>query len=150
MEDQERSVERRLGAIGIVICVIAAYWPALHAGFIWDDDSYVTENVALRSLNGLRRLWFERGTVPQYYPLTHTTFWIEYHLWGLAPAGYHAVNVLLHAANALLHQKQTGGSSSGMGYLDTSFLERAGLLGCPPEWEALSEQVLGELAGHRL
>jgi tetratricopeptide (TPR) repeat protein len=31
-----------------------------------------------------------------------TTFWIEQHLWGLAPAGYHAVNVLLHFSNSLL------------------------------------------------
>jgi len=102
VENQERSVRRLLGAIGIVICVLAAYGPALHAGFVWDDDMHVTENETLRSLDGLRRLWLERSAVPQYYPLTHTTFWLEYHLWGLAPAGYHAVNLLLHAANALL------------------------------------------------
>ena len=102
VENQERSLGRLLCAVGIVICVVAAYWPALHAGFIWDDGRHVTDNAMLRSLEGLRRLWFERGAVPQYYPLTHTTFWLEYHLWGLAPAGYHAVNVLLHAANALL------------------------------------------------
>jgi tetratricopeptide (TPR) repeat protein len=40
--------------------------------------------------------------VPQYYPVTHTTFWIEYYLWGLRPAGYHIVNILLHAAGAVL------------------------------------------------
>src|SRR5262249_44703460 len=39
---------------------------------------------------------------PQYYPLVFTTFWVEYHLWDLSPAGYHLVNVLLHAANAWL------------------------------------------------
>jgi tetratricopeptide (TPR) repeat protein len=91
-----------LGAMGIAICVVAAYWPTLHGGYIWDDPQHVSENMALRSLDGLRRLWIQRGVIPQYYPLTHTTFWIEYHLWGLAPEGYHAVNLLLHAANALL------------------------------------------------
>ncbi len=83
-----------------VTCV--AYFPAFRAGFIWDDDYHVTQNQTLRTLDGLRRIWFEPGAIAQYYPLVHTTFWIEYHLWDLQPAGYHAVNVVLHAANALL------------------------------------------------
>jgi tetratricopeptide (TPR) repeat protein len=82
--------------------VVFAYVPAVQCGFIWDDDDYVTQNAVLRSANGLWRIWFEPRATPQYYPLVHTTFWIEYHLWGLAPAGYHLVNVLLHAGNALL------------------------------------------------
>lgn len=45
---------------------------------------------------------FKPGATPQYYPLTHTIFWIEGHLWGLNAAGYHAVNVLLHIGNSLL------------------------------------------------
>lgn len=86
----------------IVAAVVVAYSPAFVAGFIWDDDAYVTRNAALRSLDGLRRIWFEPGAVPQYYPLVFTTFWIEHRLWGLDATGYHAVNVLLHAANAVL------------------------------------------------
>jgi tetratricopeptide (TPR) repeat protein len=86
----------------LVLATVAAYLPAFRAGFIWDDDSYVTQNETLRSLDGLRHIWLEPGAVPQYYPLVHTAFWAEYHLWGLNPAGFHVVNVLLHAANALL------------------------------------------------
>ncbi len=92
----------RLIAAGILLLVLVAYIPALRAGFIWDDDSYVTENETLRSLEGLKRIWFEPRATPQYYPLVHTTFWIEYHLWGLRPFGYHLINVLLHALNACL------------------------------------------------
>jgi tetratricopeptide (TPR) repeat protein len=82
--------------------VVAAYLPALGCGFIWDDDDYITENATLRDPDGLRRIWLEPRATPQYYPLVHTTFWIEYHLWGLQSAGYHLVNVILHAANTVL------------------------------------------------
>ena len=92
----------RLQLTVLVGLTLAAYVPALRGGFIWDDDDYVTENLTLRSAEGLRRIWFELGAVPQYYPLVHTTYWLEYRLWGLHPAGYHVVNVLLHAANAVL------------------------------------------------
>jgi tetratricopeptide (TPR) repeat protein len=86
----------------ILIATFAAYAPALRGGFIWDDEDYVTGNPLLKNLDGLGRIWFDVGATPQYYPLVHTTFWIEYHLWGLAPTGYHATNILLHATAALL------------------------------------------------
>ena len=59
-------------------------------------------NPTLRTPAGLWRIWFDYRATPQYYPLVHTSFWIEYHLWGLNPAGYHVVNVLLHALSVLL------------------------------------------------
>ena len=91
-----------LNGTALVAMVLVSYAWALRADFIWDDDAYVTKNTTLESLDGLRRIWFEFGAVPQYYPLVHTSFWIERHLWGLNPLGYHAVNILLHAAGALL------------------------------------------------
>jgi tetratricopeptide (TPR) repeat protein len=85
---------------------VLAYVPALRSGFIWDDDYYITGNLNLRSLQGLWNIWtkvgkWHGGTV-QYYPLTFSAFWIQYHLWQLRPWGYHLVNVLLHALNAAL------------------------------------------------
>jgi hypothetical protein len=81
---------------------LAAYLPALHAGFIWDDDDYLINNRTLHDLPGLQRIWFETSATPQYYPLVHTTFWLEYHLWKLNPLGYHLDNVFLHALAAIL------------------------------------------------
>jgi Flp pilus assembly protein TadD len=86
----------------IVLFVFLAYLPALRGGFIWDDDYYVTHNPTLHDLGGLHRIWFKVGAVPQYYPMVHTAFWLEYHLWGLNPVGYHLINVLLHATAAIL------------------------------------------------
>ncbi len=90
------------GTLVLLAATVVAYVPAFYAGFIWDDDDYVTDNQTLRTADGLYRIWFKPGAVPQYYPLVHTTYWIEYRLWGLNAAGYHAVNVVLHAVNALL------------------------------------------------
>ncbi|HUI08138.1 MAG TPA: tetratricopeptide repeat protein [Verrucomicrobiae bacterium] len=89
-------------ALSLAALTFLAYRPVWRAGFIWDDNSYVTNNTTLRSLDGLRRIWFELGATSQYYPLTYTTFWIEYHLWQLNPLGYHVVNLSLHALNAIL------------------------------------------------
>jgi len=91
-----------LAAGSIVLLTIAVYVPALQGDFVWDDDDYVTENRMLRSAEGLRHIWFTLGATTQYYPLVYSTFWIEYHLWGLNPVGYHGVNVLLHALAAIL------------------------------------------------
>jgi tetratricopeptide (TPR) repeat protein len=85
----------------LLACTIIAYLPAIHSGFIWDDDDNVTNNACLRNLGGLAAIWLKPGATQQYYPLTHTSFWVEYHLWGLRPAPYHVTNVLLHAAAAL-------------------------------------------------
>ncbi len=94
----------RIWLLGVVLAfgVILAYQPVWDAGFIWDDDAYVTQNKLLTAPDGLRRIWFSRDSPSQYFPLVYTTFRLERSLWGLAPAGYHWVNLLLHVANGLL------------------------------------------------
>jgi tetratricopeptide (TPR) repeat protein len=85
----------------LVAVIILVYQPVWHAGFIWDDDAHVTKP-ALRSLNGLARIWMQLGATQQYYPLVHSVFWVEHRLWGDATVGYHLINILLHAFSALL------------------------------------------------
>ena len=85
-----------------MLLVFLAYFPALHCGFIWDDDAYVTENPFLTAPDGLQRIWLSLDQPSQYFPLTYTTFWLERPFWGLNPMGYHLINILLHATNALL------------------------------------------------
>ena len=87
-------------AVAIVLLTVVVYIPALRCGFIWDDDDHFTQNPAMTSIHGLERIWSSLA-VSRYYPLTLTTFWINA-LWGLHPLPYHAVNIALQAANAVL------------------------------------------------
>jgi tetratricopeptide (TPR) repeat protein len=81
--------------------ILIVYSPALHGGMLWDDDAYLTKPV-LESTDGLWNIWFQLGTTAQYYPVLYSAFWAEHQLWGNSMAGYHLLNVVLHAASAFL------------------------------------------------
>jgi len=85
----------------LVLTTLALYRPAWHGGVLWDDDKHLTSR-ELQSAEGLRRIWFELGAVPQYYPVVHTSFWVLHALWGDDTFGYHVVNIVLHALSAFL------------------------------------------------
>lgn len=85
----------------LVFMTLVAYAPALNAGYIWDDDDYLTHNPLIENLDGLVRIWQPLQT-RQYYPLVFSSFWIEHKIWGFEPGGYHFINILLHALSAIL------------------------------------------------
>ena len=91
-----------LGALALLVLAFAAYWPLIHAGYIWDDYGYIVQNPHLRHLRGLWSIWFVPSSSIQYYPLVYTLFWIEYHLWGTDPVGFHLLNIVLQAMNGVL------------------------------------------------
>ena len=92
---------------GAALCLLVAvsYFPALSAGFVW-DDVILTRTAPLHTWSGLAQVWFApRGLIQDethYWPLLYTLFWLEHKLWGLAPLGYHLVNLLLHTGVVLL------------------------------------------------
>src|ERR1700690_2931469 len=67
----------------------AAYWPALHGGFVWDDDVHLTKNPCIVGPPGFKAIWTTKAAV--YYPLVLTSFWVQHALWGLNPPPYHLV-----------------------------------------------------------
>ena len=93
-----------LAATVLALLAVGCYVPAFSAGFVWDDRIF-TESRAVRDWSGLWSIWFSLSAIENevhYWPLVYTSFWLEHKLWGFSPAGYHAVNVGLHAANTLL------------------------------------------------
>ncbi len=85
----------------ILLLTVLAYSPVFQAGFIWDDEGWLPANADARSLAGLRDIWLGVRT-PDYFPLTSTSFWLEWRLWGMNPTGYHVTNLLLHGLGAVL------------------------------------------------
>ena len=94
-----------LAVAALCLLVAVSYFPALSAGFLW-DDVVLTESTSLHTWSGLAQIWFTpRGLIQHeahYWPLLYTLFWLEHKLWGLAPLGYHLVNLLLHTGVVLL------------------------------------------------
>jgi tetratricopeptide (TPR) repeat protein len=91
----------RLLALLLVTGTIIAYLPVWHAGFIWDDRSFVIDNPLIHRADGPYRFWFTTEPV-DFYPVTSTLLWAEWRVWGANPVGYHVVNVLLHSLSAVL------------------------------------------------
>ena len=99
-----------IGALAIVapaLCGLATlivFLPALGNQFVaWDDDVHLVSNTQFRGL-GLNQLrWMFTSTLGGHYmPVTWLSYGLDYVLWGVRPAGYHATSVVLHAVNAIL------------------------------------------------
>ena len=87
-------------ALLLIVLVLVAYAQVFSAGFIWDDESHLTQNPCVIGPFGLKEIWTTAQAV--YYPLVLTTFWMLHKFVGLNPLPYHFLNVLLHAASAVL------------------------------------------------
>jgi len=97
-----RFFERRdwLWGFLLIALVFIAYSPVFHAGFVWDDESHLTQNPCIVGPLGLKEVWTSTRAV--YYPLVLTTFWVLHKFVGLNPLPYHILNVLMHAGSAVL------------------------------------------------
>ncbi len=102
MVENRSQIFRYIFGCLLVVSIVLVYRGAWHGGFVWDDDYYVTANPLLTAPDGLKRIWFSLDAPSQYFPLTYTVFRFARHWWGLNPSGYHWLNIILHAANALL------------------------------------------------
>lgn len=89
------------GVVALIVVAFLAYGPALSGSMIWDDNVLIGENLLVKASNGLYRMWFTTDAV-DYWPMTNSSFWIEWRLWGAAPTGYHVTNLILHLASSVM------------------------------------------------
>ena len=87
-------------ALLLIAFVFIAYAQVFRAGFIWDDESHLTQNPCVVGPLGLTEVWTTTQAV--YYPLVLTTFWALHKFFGLNPLPYHLLNISFHAASAIL------------------------------------------------
>ena len=89
----------------LTVVVLVFYNPVIHNGFLnYDDDGYITANPHVRAgLTWATVKWaFTAYDKANWHPLTWLSHALDCQLFGLNPAGHHYVNVLLHAADAVL------------------------------------------------
>ena len=82
----------------------ATFLPGLSGEFLnWDDDVNFLANPNFRGLGWSNLRWMFTTTHQGHWiPLSWLTLAVNYALGGMDPWGYHLVNLLIHAANAVL------------------------------------------------
>ena len=108
----ERPVEwwaggkRVLAPILLLAAAFVAYAPALRNGFVWDDQALILRDPLIRSWRligeGFQHFLFTDAAASDFYrPLQRLSYTFDYAVFFLAPAGYHLVSILWHAAAAV-------------------------------------------------
>src|SRR6185295_19927397 len=94
---------RRLLPAFIGVLSFVVFIPALAGEFLtWDDDINLVSNPFYRGLGLSQIRWaFSNVRMGHYIPVTWLGLSANYAAGGMNPWGYHLVNVILHAANAV-------------------------------------------------
>jgi len=101
--------------VAVALTAVAAHLPALFNGFTnWDDDYYLTLNPLVLQLTP-DHVWryFTSFQLDNYHPLTLLAHALWHNFFGLSPLPHHALNIALHAANAVLVLLLAGALGAG-------------------------------------
>jgi len=88
-----------LAIAAVAVLGLLSYANALGGAFVFDDVRQIRDNPLIRDLGNF--LPGRYAGLPNRY-VAYLTFALNYRFGGLATAGYHLVNVVIHVANALL------------------------------------------------
>lgn len=89
-------------SLAILTLVAAVYWPALSAGFVWDDNYFLHDSAWL-SEDWVNTVLHGFGAWETYYrPLGVALFALEARAFHLSPAPMHFMSLGIHLTNTLL------------------------------------------------
>lgn len=92
-----------LAAIVFILLVGAVvYANSFQVPFVFDDETSINQNVAVKSLEILDPTQTVDGFLPPNRYVTYLSFAVNFHFGGLNVRGYHAVNLGIHLLTALL------------------------------------------------
>ena len=96
---------RRFLLLQASVIVLTGCWvfsPAIHGGWLWDDQAEILQNPDLRDSSGICKIWVDPAGY-DYLPLKTTVQWAQWQLWrDRSTTGYHLTSVGLHLLGALL------------------------------------------------
>ncbi len=102
---------RFVPALVLLVATLLAYSNSFNGGFVLDNKGLILNDPRLREVSGSNialifghTYWWPNGESGLYRPFTTLSYLFNYSVLGNAdnPGGYHAVNFLLHCANAVL------------------------------------------------
>ncbi len=78
--------------------IFALYYPVMGAGFMSDDQLYISNNDALKNLQleNLLDIIYGSTNTYEYLPLRDLSYWIDIQLFGMDTFGYHAHNIIIY------------------------------------------------------
>jgi tetratricopeptide (TPR) repeat protein len=85
----------------LFVLAFLIYGFGIGRGFDFDDPICISQNPLLTRPDAFRAIWFT-SAAPNYYPLYWSLLRVQWMLWGMAPLGYHLVNLLMHCVNSVL------------------------------------------------
>jgi tetratricopeptide (TPR) repeat protein len=96
--------------VGLVVITFAVYYGTLANGFVSDDNRQIIGNPWITGLEYLPEIFTQHsfgfkktgGAAITFRPMVFVLYMLQYALFGLDAWGWHLVNVLLHAANAVM------------------------------------------------
>jgi len=97
---------RTLKILLIIALPLIAFLNTLDNTFVYDDVFTITDNYFIRDWGNFSAFftddYFKYSGEATFRPVVTLSYFIDYSLWHLNPAGFHLTNILLHAVNVVL------------------------------------------------